>query len=77
MASVTKNDIPDIAVFMPELWELIKAFYVPENNDAYWNAYHKKSQELYRKHNENNLVLHLIAGFTNYLECEQERRKWK
>ena len=75
MASVTKQEIPEIAAFMPELWELIKTFYIPEEGDLYWNAFNKKTSELYKKHHENNLVMHLICGFTNYLECELERRR--
>lgn len=72
MAAVTKNDIPDTAKFMSELWDLIKEFYVPENTDAYWNAYVAKTDKLVADHKEDKLVMHLIFGLTNYLENKME-----
>lgn len=38
MASVKKEDIPIMAMFMPKLWELIKEFYLVELSDEYSKA---------------------------------------
>ena len=38
MASVRKDDIPMMAMFMPKLWELIKEFYLVELTDEYSKA---------------------------------------
>lgn len=47
MASVKKEDIPVMAMFMPRFWEMIKEFYNVENNDEYFDALHKKIEDLY------------------------------
>ena len=38
MASVKKEEIPIMAMFMPRFWEMIKEFYGIEDNDEYWHA---------------------------------------
>lgn len=47
MASVKKEEIPIMAMFMPRFWEMIKEFYDVENNDEYFDALHKKIEDLY------------------------------
>lgn len=47
MASVKKEEIPIMAMFMPEFWNTIKEFYNVENNDEYFGALHKRFEDLY------------------------------
>lgn len=70
MSAVTKNDIPDAAKFMSELWDLVKEFYIPEDNDAYWQSYVAKTDKLVEDHHNDDLVVYLILGLTNYLETK-------
>lgn len=67
MASVTKNDIPKEANMMTELWNLIKEFYVPEDNDEYWLDLNEKCVQIY-KNCPTPLTFQLVHGFLNYLE---------
>lgn len=75
MASVTKNEIPEIAQFMSEYWELVKKYYIPEDTDAYWNALNKEQQELVTKHKNDKLVVSTLCALTNYLEAKMKGEK--
>lgn len=46
MASVKKEEIPIMAMFMPRFWEMIKEFYRIEDDDEYWHALTEKANEL-------------------------------
>ena len=46
MASVKKEDIPIMAMFMPKLWESIKEFYLVELTDEYSKAAYDRCIEL-------------------------------
>ena len=39
MASVTKEEIPEIAAFDAEFWKVKKQYWIPEtNNQEYWDS---------------------------------------
>lgn len=44
---VEAKDIPIMHKFMPEFWKAIKEFYNVENDDEYFDALHKKIENLY------------------------------
>ena len=44
---VEAKDIPIMHKFMPEFWNTIKEFYNVENNDEYFDALHKRFEDLY------------------------------
>ena len=67
MASVTKNDIPQEANMMTDLWNLIKEFYIPEDTEEYWLDLNEKCNQIY-KDCPSRLTFHLLYGFRNYLE---------
>lgn len=72
MASVTKKDIPQIAVFMTDFWKFIKKFYIPEENDGYWEELMHEAAELGHKYSEHRLVCHLVNAYLDYLEEKQK-----
>ena len=77
MASVKKDDIPEIARFMSVLWDLVKEFYIPEDTDAYWNAYRDKTDRVAEQFKNDPLVLQMLFALTNYLEVEMKGRRPK
>lgn len=70
MASVSKRDIPEVANMMPQLWETIKEFYIPEPNDRYWEELNERCEQIYREC-PSRLTFHLLYGFRNYLQEKQ------
>lgn len=44
---VEAKDIPVMHKFMPEFWKAIKEFYDVKNDDEYFDALHKKIEDLY------------------------------
>lgn len=44
---VEAKDIPIMHKFMPEFWKAIKEFYDVKNDDEYFDALHKKIENLY------------------------------
>lgn len=72
MAGVTKADIPEIAGFMSEFWLLVKKYWIPENNDRYWEGFHAESSGLYKKY-PHEFSKRQILAFIQYLEeCGRE-----
>ena len=76
MASVTKQDIPNEANMMSELWVLIKEYYIPEDSNAYWEALVNKCDQIY-KSCPTRLTYHLLRGVLDYLEEEHKKRNGK
>ena len=51
MASVSKQDIPDVSNLMGDYWNLIKQIWIPEGKDCpYWQDMIKKCEELSLKY---------------------------
>lgn len=67
MASVTKQDIPEISEFMAVLWGLIKKYWVPENDDAYWKALMDEMNDIGKKYPDRFCTVMMIA-LADYLE---------
>jgi len=73
MASVTKDDIPSVAGFMPEFWGLIKKYYITEDDQRYWDALLDDSTELNEKpgdEKERRLCRVLLLAYQNFLKEE-------
>ena len=77
MASVRKEDIPDIAQFMPEFWEIIKRYWIVEDTDEWWEEVIQTCDQCFKKYNKDLFVRRMLGAFTNYLEEKrnEERRK--
>lgn len=73
MGAVKKADIPEIAAFMPAFWEFIKAVWIPENSNEYWEDVHSKANDLYKKY-PNRFAKCMIRAFSDYLDEECQRR---
>lgn len=73
MASVTKEEIPEVAKFMPQFWELIKKYYKPEDTDEYWESFNADSEKLYMS-TDHILCRQMILDLTSYLEGKL--REW-
>ena len=49
MASVNKSDIPGIPEFMTAFWTFCKKYWIPEEENSYWEAVMAEASELGRK----------------------------
>lgn len=82
MASVEKNDIRLESAFMSTFWNFIKHFWIPEEDDEYWDELVSKADELIKgmekKSEDENTPVDidfcqaLMLAFVNY-----EESKWK
>lgn len=77
MGAVKKTDIPDIAAFMPAFWEFIKAVWIVEESDEYWEYVQFKADELHKKY-PSEFAKCMILAFCDYLDgVYQKQRKDK
>ena len=75
MASVKKEDIPIMAMFMPKLWELIKEFYLVELSDEYSKAVYDRCMELIEIYPD-PLAKEFVLAFFKFADSKQrELRK--
>ena len=73
MRTVTREEIPQEAQVMTELWNMIKDFYVHEPTDEYWDALLERSRDVDRKCNHSRLGQKLILAFQDYIEEQQKK----
>ena len=71
MASVKKEDIPMMAMFMPKLWELIKEFYLVELSDEYSKAAYDRCIELAEVYLD-PLTKELVLAFCKFIDSKQK-----
>ena len=75
MASVKKEDIPIMAMFMPKLWESIKEFYLVELTDEYSKAAYDRCIELIEVYPD-PLAKELVLAFFKFIDSKKrELRK--
>lgn len=75
MASVKKEDIPMMAMFMLKLWELIKEFYLVELSDEYSKAAYDRCIELIEVYPD-PLAKEFVLAFFKFVDSKQrELRK--
>lgn len=72
MAGVNKSDIPDIAAFMTVFWTFVKKYWIPEDNETYWEQLTADSSELGRKYDD-DFCKGAVLLLTDYLEWKQIR----
>lgn len=72
MASVTKQDIPQIAAFMQDLWALVKKYWIPEDTPEYWNALTDDCSDLAREYQNERFVVDMLAAFVNSQQSKKE-----
>lgn len=79
MASVRKDDIPMMAMFMPKLWELIKEFYLVELTDEYSKQATDRLIELgeYAEmcpdNNDKQFIKNCLVAFNKLLDSKQRK----
>lgn len=71
MASVKKEDIPIMAMFMPKLWESIKEFYLVELADEYSKAAYDRCIELIEVYPD-PLSKELVLAFFKFIDSKQK-----
>lgn len=71
MASVKKEDIPIMAMFMPKLWESIKEFYLVELSDEYSKAAYDRCVELIETYPD-PLAKELVLAFCKFIDSKQK-----
>lgn len=67
MASVKKSDIPNEAQMMSMLWEMIKDFYIPDDNQKYHAEFCERAREIDKKC-QSRLGQKFINAFGDYLD---------
>lgn len=73
MASVSKDDIPNVAGFMPDFWELMKKYYITEDDQHYWDALIDDSTKLDTRmgeEKERRLCHMLLLAYLEFLKEE-------
>lgn len=75
MAGVTKQDIPEISIFMSDFWNFVKKYFIPENSDTYWEELMHDAAELGHKYKQNRFVAFQINAYLDYLEEKQRGGK--
>lgn len=71
MASVKKEDIPMMAMFMPKLWESIKEFYLVELSDECSKAAYDRCTELIEVYPD-PLAKELVLAFFKFIGSKQK-----
>lgn len=71
MASVRKDDIPMMAMFIPKLWELIKKFYLVELTDEYSKAVYDRCMELMEIYPD-PLAREFVLAFCKFIDSKQK-----
>ena len=71
MASVKKEDIPIMAIFMHKLWESIKEFYLVELSDEYSKAAYDRCMELIEIYPD-PLAKELVLAFCKFIDSKQK-----
>lgn len=74
MASVKKADIPEVAEFMTDMWVFMKSFWIPEDDDEYWQDVISKSGELGEKYHHDFCVA-AICFVVDYFEWKYKKSK--
>ena len=70
MASVNKSDIPEIPEFMTAFWTFCKKYWIPEEENSYWEAVMAEASELGRKYPDRFCAMQILS-FLDYLEEKQ------
>lgn len=74
MASVRKEEIPIMAMFMPRFWEMIKEFYGIEDDDEYWHTLTERANEL-REVYPDSLVDYLTMAFVKWADDTHRKER--
>jgi hypothetical protein len=61
---VTKSQIPEIADFLVKFWEMIKNYYIPEENQSYWDNVIAEGDRIAK----GDLQVKVVNAFLHYLE---------
>lgn len=68
MASVTAKEIPEEQKFFTELWNLRKKYYIPEDNDEYWDSAIRDFTELRTKYEKLSIAYEMVMIIINDLD---------
>lgn len=66
-----KLNIDEISGFMSRYWNLMKAHWIPEDNDEYWKAMYDAAGDTYK--GEDEFCRALVLLFGEYAEWKLER----
>lgn len=81
MASVLGKEIPKESQFMTEYWRFRKQFYIPEDNDEYWNELvnaadslmHKYDPELIKNPNKKSHYKNIVLSCVDEIETRYRK----
>jgi len=68
--------LSEAAQLMTDLWQLIKAYYIPPSDpDApYWHDLMSDAEKLIEKHGRSRLAKELTQGFISYIADEYKEK---
>ncbi len=67
MAAVKKSDIPVISAFMVDFWEYVKAVWLVEDDEAYWDDVCQRANVLLEQY-EDRFCRGQVLRFLDYLD---------
>lgn len=76
MASVTAKEIPEEQKFFTDLWNLRKKYYIPEDNDEYWDSMVNEFTELRVKYEKVSISYKMILIVMDDLEARYKENKY-
>lgn len=72
MAEVKNSDIPDIFQFMSEIWKFMKKFWIPENEDLYWESVVSEADKIMQRYGD-DFCQGCILFVLDYLEWKGQK----
>lgn len=69
MGAVRKTDIPQVSAFMTDFWEYVKAVWIIEDNDAYWDEVCQRAVRMLDKYKD-EFCRGQILRFLDYLDAQ-------
>ena len=63
MASVTKQEIPEMAGFMKDFWIYMKDYWKPDDTDEYFAQLMSAGDELWYKYGRDGLIRQLLLAY--------------
>lgn len=72
MAGVKNSDIQDVFEFEREMWDFIKATWIPEYSKEYWNHIKNEANNLLEKY-KNDFCVASVCLYIEYLKWKHKK----
>lgn len=75
MASVKFGEDSREFLMLQEYWGLMKKYWIPENNDAYWDELISETDQFAKRHENEKFARDLIMALIGELERKAKEKK--